>query len=444
MNAFLQEVKDALGRNDDFFVQRQTLLEQQVTIFGFATLVDVTSTLSIFIEQELSARASLMEADAFWHTLGTVEETNVRTAVSAIQQGCVILYLVDRNRMIVVDAAQKELTRSIDLPSNENILQGPSSSFIEDIDTNIGLIRKQRSAASMRVRTFATGREQRKKLTLIYDEVYAEPAMIREMIGQIEDHSDMEINHIQHVSKLMGFPKWQAIPKWNTTELPQEAVSALLKGKVVLFVDRIPFALVLPNLLWDMFALDNDRNYSLPIMVIIRSIRLVGVLLTLLAPGFYVALVAVNPEVLRIEMALSVAQSREGVPYPAIVEMLIMLVILELIIEASARLPKSIGPTLTMVGGIIIGQAVVTARLVSNLLIIILAATTIANSTVVGFQNSLSIRMFKYVIVILAALYGVLGIMAGMVLLSAYMASLRTFGVPYLNLSCKKGEMKHG
>ncbi len=188
-----------------------------------------------------------------------------------------------------------------------------------------------------------------------------------------------------------------------------------------------------------MFVLESDRNLPPLIMVALRGLRIVGVLTALLFPGLYVALVSVNPEILRIELALSVAQSRADVPYPALIEILMMLLTLELIIEASVRLPKSIGPTITMVGGIIIGQAVVEAKLVSGLLIIVLAATTIANSTINGLQNSLSIRLFKYIIVILAAIYGVLGLLAGIVLVSAYLASIKAFDVSYLYLHLKKG-----
>jgi hypothetical protein len=230
----------------------------------------------------------------------------------------------------------------------------------------------------------------------------------------------------------MGFYSRELIPKFNTTELPQEAVNALRKGRIVLFLDRLPFALILPSLLWDMFIHVNDKNLPPPITVALRLLRLLGVLVTLIMPGLYVALVSVNPEVLRIELALSIAQSREGVPYPAFIEIVLMLIVLEMTLEASVRLPASIGPTVTMVGGIILGQAVVTAQLVSNLLIIILAVTTIANSTVVGVQNSLAIRFFKYVIVVLASIFGVFGIVSAVVFVCAYLAGVNTFGISYL------------
>jgi hypothetical protein len=197
-------------------------------------------------------------------------------------------------------------------------------------------------------------------------------------------------------------------------------------------------------MLWDVFCLDSDRNLPLPLMLFLRALRVIGAWATLILPGLYVALVSFNPEVLRIEMALSIAATRIGVPYPAIVEIVIMLLILELIIEASVRLPKNIGPTITMVGGIILGQAVVQAKLVSNLLIIILAATTIANSTIVGLQQSLALRLSKYVVVIMASIFGLLGILEGLLLICAYLASLNTYGIPYVGFSTTKDDINHG
>lgn len=264
--------------------------------------------------------------------------------------------------------------------------------------------------------------------------------LVENINSLIEKNKSMDISNLQSMSKMLGFSSWDTVSKFNTTELPFHASQFLKKGRVVILVDQLPFALILPNLLWDMFIVESDRNFPFPIMITISCLRVIGALIALISPGMYVALVAVNPEALQIELALSVAQSREGVPYPALVEVIIMLVVLELILEASIRLPKSVGPTITMVGGIILGQAVVEAKLVSNLLIIILAATTIANSTLVGAQSSLSIRSFKYINVILSSLFGVLGLVVGLVFISSYLASLTTFGKSYLYLNIGRKE----
>ncbi|MGO4546052.1 spore germination protein [Paenibacillus sp. 2TAB23] len=444
MDSFIQKIRDSLGDNDDFFFQQEKIGRANVILMGFISLIDWTRTKETLHANMENWNSDRDDALSMMEAVGEVREMDLSEAITMIMDGKLIVLFESERKLVVATAYPSLLNRAIESPTNENLLQGAISSFIEDIDTNIGMVRKQIVSRHVKVRSFLAGTLCHKKLSLLYDESHADSKLVANIIKQIESSSDKEINNLQNLTKALGLSAWSSVPKFNTTELPEEVAGALIKGRVVLFIDRMPFGLILPNLIWDMFSLENDRNYPLPLMIVIRLLRVIGVLTTLIAPGLYVALVAVNPEVLRIELALTIAQSREGVPYPAIVEMIFMLIILELIIEASTRLPKSIGPTITMVGGIILGQAVVTAKLVSNLLIIILAATTISNSTVVGFQNSLAVRLFKYLIVIMSAMYGVLGLLAGLVLICAYLSSLNTFGISYLNISMNKGESNNG
>jgi hypothetical protein len=445
MESVLQEIKNSLGENNDFLQIEQQLGEIPVVFLGLKSLVDFPKTL-LAIQEQYSAAVLITETiDQPLHGIGELKNKEKNEITSLILEGKVILYFKNEQEFVVtVDPISLTLNRSIEQPSNENILQGSLISFNEDINTNIGILRKQIVSEKLQVRSYSLGTDQKRSLSLVYYEDRVNSNLLHKILNQIEKNLDKELNNAQDVTKLMGLSFWSVVSHFNTTESPQEASMSLYKGRVILFVDSMPFALIMPSVLWDMFATENDRNFPFPLMVSIRSLRIIGLLMTLIVPGLYVALVSVNPEVLRIELALSIAQSREGVPYPAFVEMIIMLIVLELIMEASVRLPTSIGPTITMVGGIILGQAAVDAKLVSNLLIIILAATTIANSTIVGFQNSLSIRIFKYIILILASIYGVLGILTGVFLICTYLASINTLGVPFLNIYYSKGEIKSG
>lgn len=429
MDSFLVEIDASIGGNDDFFQVHQDFGEFSFLLMGLKSLIDVQKTIQA-IEDQVSS--------------GTMGELlhDGEEVIEAILEGKLIISSVGGNgSFFSMDAVAKTLNRSIEPPTNENTLQGPLSSFNEDIETNIGIIRKQIVSKDLYVKSFSGGGGQKRTLSVVYRKDSADRDYVSQVIHQIESNMDQPLHTIQDVTKMLGLSTRTLISPFNTTEAPQEVYRSLEKGKLVLFLDRTPFALILPSDFWDMFFLENDRNFSFPIMVSMRLLRIIGTLLALVLPGLYVALVAVNPEMLRIELALSVAQTREGVPYPAFVETIFMLLILELILEASIRLPKSIGPTITMVGGIILGQAVVEARLVSNLLIIILAATTIANSTIIGFQNSISIRIFKYLILILSSIFGVFGILAGLFAVCAYLAGISTFGVPYLKI---KGVSKSG
>lgn len=201
---------------------------------------------------------------------------------------------------------------------------------------------------------------------LIYQEDRINPELLQSIQTKIKAGIDQEVHHIQHLEKMLGVNTWSFVTNFNMTELPQNAAHALQQGKVVLMIDRYPFAIILPSLVMDMFCLKDDHNYPLPFMHLIRVLRIIGVLIATIIPGLYVALVFVNPEVLRLQLALSIANSRQDVPYPAFVETLLLLIVLELILEASVRLSKSVGPTITMVGGIILGQAAVSAKLERN------------------------------------------------------------------------------
>nr|WP_225446187.1 spore germination protein [Paenibacillus rhizovicinus] len=409
-------------------------------------MIDVVRTkLSLQTYIKAAADANLT-VDEFKNILGDIQNsTAVDDAITCLLQGKLLIYFEKDDSYVIMEPAPKPLNRAVESPTNENVFLGSLNSFTEDIETNIGIVRKQLLTDNLRVKSFKIGSDEITQLSLVYYEGRANRGLIHKLIDQIEKNKHKQTANLQQLSKkVFGFSSWSLISNFNQTELPQEAVNSLRKGRAILFVDRLPNALVIPGILWDVFCLDSDRNLSLPLMYFLRVLRVLGAFVTIILPGLYVALVSVNPEVLRIEMALSIAQTRIGVPYPAIIEIILMLFVLELILEASIRLPKNIGPTITMVGGIILGQAVVQAKLVSNLLIIILAATTIANSTIVGLQQSLALRISKYVIVVLAAIFGVLGILEGLVLICAYIASLNTYGIPFLGLSKEKDEINHG
>lgn len=439
MKSLLVDINEAFKNAEDFFKEPFTVDSEAVLLLGLNSLVDLVNTKEMLKKvMDPTTEITLVKRTFFNRRL---VELDCEEAIDSILQGKLIVFSKEQNKMFLFEPLPKELNRSIEQPTNENVIQGPLDSFIEDMSTNIGLVRKKVSSDQLSVKTYTVGSDQKKKLSIVYLEDCADKGMIKKVISHIEVNQQKNILYLQHLYRFMGIKKWEVIPQFNMTEMPLETVDSLNKGRLILFVDGFPFALILPHLLWDMFAQANDRNYSIPIMSAMRFLRVLGAFVTLTFPALYVALVAVNPEVLKVELALSIAQSREGIPYPPFVEMTLMLLIIELIVEASIRLPLSIGPTVTMVGGIVIGQAVVDAKLVSNLLIIVVAATSIANSTAIGFQNALILRLLKYVIVIFASIYGVLGVLTGLVFISAYFASRVIFGIPYTSFAKRRREV---
>ncbi|PAE19857.1 spore gernimation protein GerA [Bacillus sp. 7504-2] len=439
MDEVWKNLWEAFRENDDFFKIEQLVDDLQLIFFGLHSLMDFSSTIQE-IEQVVTNMRNEQELASVLQSLGQRLE-HQEEAHAEILKGNLVCCTSSKKYFISIKARPRTLDRAVEAPANETILSGPRNSFTEDLSINLGLMRKELVTKDLIVNSFLIGEEHKKEVTLLYVKKKASKKLVESITEHLRNKRKSNLETMQDLMKLLGISTWTLIPKFRITELPHEASQALTKGKVVFIIDRIPFALVLPSQLSDMFFSENDRNFLSPMTLMLRCLRVIGIFVAVLAPGLYIALVSVNPEVLRIELALSIAQSREGVPYPALLEVLLMLLVLELIIEASVRLPKSIGPTITMVGGIILGQAAVDAKLVSNLLIIVLAATMIANSTVIGFQNSISIRLFKYIFVFLASIYGILGIFAGLFIICSYLSSIRTFDIPYIPLKGEQGDV---
>lgn len=432
------ELKERLAAyfdgNADYFNVDIRLLQYQVQMIGLDSLVDLPQSIASLQTQTSNLDHASLQPAELLNILGKLVEPKLEAIVPDIMKGNLILFEPKSGTCSSVLPIPKNVTRSVTSPETENTLYGASSAFQEDVDTNIGILRKQCSGASMQVETYKVGKHHPRSLFLIYQEDRVDSRLLRSVQAKIKEGQDQEVHHIQQLGNMLGMNPWSFLPSFNMTELPQNAAHSLQQGKIVCMIDRYPFAIILPSHIMDMFCLKDDYNYALPFMYLIRLLRIMGALIATIIPGLYVALVSVNPEVLRLQLALSIANSRQDVPYPAFVETLLLLIVLELILEASVRLPKSVGPTITMVGGIILGQAAVSAKLVSNLLIIVLAGTTIASSTVVGFQNSVTLRVFKYVLIIFSAIYGMLGLIAGIVVVCAYLGHQTSMGVPYLSL----------
>jgi len=388
---------------------------------------------------ESHTNPSLDVFEQIFLTFGGVYANSLEEIVQSLLRGRIGLFSEDGLTILMLELLRPQISRAISPPQTESVLQSSFDAFTEDVKTNISILRSKITANDLIVNSYSAGAFNPRQISICYIKSKTPKKLVTQIQSLLEQNKNTEIENIQDLTNLLGLPKYSLVPPSQSSEIPLESKRHLMQGRIVIFLDHHPFAMAMPGFVSDLWSMQADRNYPYLYMITLRCIRIMGLFVSLLAPGLYVALVAVNPEVLRIQLALSVALSREGVPYPALVETLLMLGILEMIIEASIRLPKSIGPTTTMVGGIILGQAVVQAKLVSNLLIIILAATTIANFTLVSYQNAFMIRILKYVILLISAAYGMLGTLVGVVWICFYLSSMTAFQYPYVNSSLKSG-----
>jgi hypothetical protein len=425
MNA-LQKLTSLFGNQEDFFIKEMIVNEIAVYLVGFNTLIDLNKTTVYVREMAISSPT----ARDLFISISNQRDVEAEQLIKAILDGKLVVISDNSHNNAIIEPISRNLVRSIDEPKHETPLLASMNAFGEDIDVNVGMIRKRLNTERLHHCQYQVGELEKRKLAMLYIKGRASNALIEQIQSQLQQiHTD--INAIDELNRYLGQRKWNLISNLFSTENPIQAIQSLKKNRIVLFLDNHPFALVFPRLLLDMFSSANDHNYPYILAVLLRILRIIGALATIILPALYVALMTVNPEVLRLDFALFIAASRDGIPLSALLETMTMVVLVDLILEAIVRLPKNVGPTITMVGGIILGQAIVEAKLVSNLLVIVITAIVISGSTLIGVQNSLYIRTLKYPIFMLASIYGILGIFTGLTLVGIHLASLTSNGIPY-------------
>ncbi|BAC14724.1 spore germination protein [Oceanobacillus iheyensis HTE831] len=426
---FIDQVKDLQKKNKDLKMSSIHMNGTPYGVIGFESLVDFSATWkmieTLIQNEEIPVQETNVHAEqSTWKKMRSTEQ------FKTLYEGKVIIWNPTKEVSLIVDPVSRPLYRSIDAPVNESIIYGARDAFTESLQQNIGLLRSKYKSKELEVLSTSHGQRNR-KFSFIVLKGTTNEKMVQKIKKKIDEFPN-EIKQVKDVHVALGFSKFDLVTRVSSTELPENAMEYIEQGKVVFFMDGYPFGLVLFNTVFDIFKQPSDSNYLSVFVYALYALRIVGIMLSLLLPGLYVALITINPEMLKIQLALSITESRQFVPYPAFIEIMFMLLLIELITEAAVRLPLSISNTIGIVGGIILGQAIVEASLVSGVLIIVIAATTIANGIIVNFENGITLRLMKYFIVIFSALFGILGHVISLLILCSYIARITNFGVPYV------------
>lgn len=429
MNTLPEMIEEAFKDSSDFVKQELGRMGQEQYYAYFIRTLAAPARLTYDLnrggDRGLSAFLERYEGS-------TVQEADLAACEKALCEGQTVLCPAGASSGIILETSQTQ-QRSIQSPSTENVLHGPMYSFNENLSTNIALIRQRVHSPKLKNQTFSIGEIGRTQVSLLYVQSMAEPSLIRNLQLRLNEIRISDLEDSGQLLRLLVKDKgMQLFPRSMATERPDRAASALLKGKVVLLVDGSPFALIVPVVFTDFWHSPEDTYLSPYVAYFLTTLRFLALFINLFLPAAYVALTSVNVDVNRLEISLSASASREGVPYPVIIETVLMLLVIDFIVEAGVRLPKTIGSTVTMVGGVVLGQAVIQANIVSNLLVFIVAATAITNFIVIDYQMGLIQRMLKYIVLAGAGIAGLLGMMFCFACLVFYLSCLESFGKPYL------------
>lgn len=343
--------------------------------------------------------------------------------------GAVIL-LIDGSKEALAVRAGKGETRTVEEPATEAVVRGPREGFNEDVNVNIALIRRKIKVPDLCVEKFVIGEKSKTDVYIIYIKSVVLPGLVEEIRRRLNSIKIDAVLESGYIEQFIEDNHGSIFPTISNSEKPDKVVAKMLEGRAAILVDGTPFVLVMPMVFIESFQSVEDY-YSRPFLAsVMRFVRILSYIISTLGPAIYVALTVFHQELIPTQLLISITEGRERVPFPAILEASLMIFAFDILREAGVRLPKPVGQTVGIVGAIVLGEASVEAGLISPIMVIVVSATAIASFAVPAQTDSGTI--LRYIYLALAGIAGGFGIIMGLLVTLVHLASLKSFGTPYL------------
>lgn len=340
------------------------------------------------------------------------------------------IILLDGCRGALFANSKRYSTRSISLPETENAVNGPKESFNELLVNNISLVRRKALNPKLKFEFVTIGRVSKTRICITYIEDLVSPQLITELKRRLQSFEIDSILDVTYLSELIKDAPHSPFKTVGSTERPDVVAAKLFEGRAAILCDGTPFALTVPFLFLENFQANEDYYSHYFYATFTRILRFVAFFFTVSLPALYIALICYHKEMIPKTLLLSIAKSRAGVPFPAVIEMLILLLLFDLIREAGIRLPKPIGFTISMVGAVVLGQSIVSARIVSAEMIILVALCGITSFLTPKLEQEIIVCRLTFLL--FGATLGIYGYALACLLFLLHISELRSFGVDYL------------
>ena len=352
-------------------------------------------------------------------------------AIVEALSGNTVLFMDGSEKALMISSKKFPL-RGVQAAESESALRGPKDSFTESMRWNTVLVRRRIRDPHLKSIQKRIGKRSKTDVAFMYMEDIARPSFVKEMKKRLESFEIDGIFDCGMIEQLTEKKWYSPFPQFQTTERPDKTASALLEGRIALVVDNSPLVLLLPTTLNCFFQAADDYYNRWGAVCFVRALRYLAALIATMFPAFYIGVACFHPEMLPTSLELSFAAARTGVPFPVPVEVLLLELAFELLREAGIRLPGPMGSALGIVGGLIIGQAAVDAHIVSPIVVIVVALTALASFTIPNEGFASAFRFVKFYLIFLSAFWGIYGVILGVLTVLIHLASLESFGIPYL------------
>lgn len=427
---YIDGMVDSQILND--FVLKPLMLRNKNSFFDFDQNRVISESISNSITVRKIKRFNLAEyIEGCLIPQNNIKQTNsFEDIISGVNSGNCALFVDTLGVSFDIDVKGFK-QRGIDKPDNEIVIKGPHEAFVENIRTNTSLLRRFSNNENLVIENLEVGKLTRTKCAVCYMQNIANGDLVAEVKYRINNLDIDSLLSSGQLEQLISDNNSLGLPKAISTERPDNAVLHLLEGRVVVLVNGSPYALILPSIMIDFLTSPEDRNLKSIFSNFLRAIRIISSFFALLLPGLYVSVTSFHIEILPTELLYSILAARESVPFPVIFEILIMEISFEIIREASLRVPSAIGSTIGIVGALVIGQAAVSAGIVSPILVIIVAITALSSFAIPDYSFSFHLRLFRFLFILLGYVAGFLGIGAGLFVYLSIICDMESFGVSY-------------
>jgi len=417
-------VKNALFNTSDLMIRNIEKNNLKVAVLYIDTIVK-----SDVIETQLQQIINSPN-EGIINTLSNKDiklSTSLDESILALVKGKTIIFTENETTAVFLNTSSFE-NRTVDEPHNEQVVRGSHDGFVESLEININLVRRRINNPNLVVNYLTLGRESDTTIALVYVVSIANEELVKEVKRRL---SYIDVDYVVNIEEFIEDNSFSPFPQMLSTERPDRVAANLMDGRVAVVTDGTPSVLVMPITFFSFYQTPDDYNSRWIIASFFRLMRLLSFIISISLPALYIALVSFHFEIIPIDLVFNVKSSLEYVPFPPLIEALSMQIILELLRESAIRLPSPISQTLGVVGGLVIGTAVVEANLVSNTMLVVVALTAISSFVVPDSEMGTSVRILGFPLMFAASFIGLIGIVFGLVLILIHLCKLESFGSPY-------------
>ncbi|WP_082235384.1 spore germination protein [Halobacillus massiliensis] len=435
-------LEETLGKSSDLVIRRFTLdKSKRCGVLYIDGMVDKDTV------QHYVMDALLLEAPktglSFRHVYDTLKDSAlpIGELTETSQFDDLLLKLLSGETIVLIDHEKKGLSastkgwanRGVQENTSEGVIRGPKEAFTETLRFNTSMLRRKIKDPDLRMDAKRIGRMTKTDTVVVYIKDTADQSIVDEVHARLDKIDIDGVLESGYIEEYIEDPPYSPFPRVYYSERPDAIAAGLLEGRVAIITDGTPNVLLVPGLFVHFMQSSEDYYQRFDIGTVIRLLRLFALFVSLFMPALYIGVTTFHQEMIPAPLLISLAAQREGVPFPAFVEAVLMELAFEVLREAGVRLPRPVGSAVSIVGALVLGDAAVQAGLVSPAMVIVVAITAISSFVIPSYNMAISVRMLRFLLMLLAAVFGLYGIILGLIALVLHLTSLNSFGIPYLS-----------